>query len=238
MAVPSRPSGGRAELEQRGVEPLQREARAPLLPGPLAQRHDLQLAPGVAAVGRVEGRPARLGQRGRRRPGACPPRTGGRPPHGHARGVHADRARQPGHPDQRLEPHADREPRVVARRSPPRRTAPRRSAPSPRRTPPSAASGGPRWAPGGCARPCEKCPGATSCTVMPGSVVALNTSSHSSMSCSRPGRLRRGDVVPGRAVGLGRARPGTSSPWPSAATPGPARPGTRRRGRAPGRGPW
>jgi hypothetical protein len=34
------------------------------------------------------------------------------------------------------------------------------------------------------ARPCEKCPGATSCTVMPGSVVWLKTSSHSSCSCT------------------------------------------------------
>ena len=70
----------------------------------------------------------------------------------------------------------------------------------------------------GSARPCEKCPGATSCTVMPGSVVALNTSSHSSMLRCRPGLLGRGDVVPGRAVRLAGRRPGTSSPSPSAAT--------------------
>ena len=70
----------RAEFQHRGVEPAQREARAPLLPGPLAQAHDLQLAPGVAAVGRVERRPAGLGQARRTRAGGCPTRTGGRLP--------------------------------------------------------------------------------------------------------------------------------------------------------------
>ncbi len=43
------------------------------------------------------------------------------------------------------------------------------------------------------ARPCEKCPGATSCTVMPGSVVSLKTSSHS--SCSRSGQDSSGGVM-------------------------------------------
>src|SRR5215469_17903498 len=40
---------------------------------------------------------------------------------------------------------------------------------------------------------CEKCPGATSCTVMTGSVVALNTSSHSSVSAS--GQDSSGGVI-------------------------------------------
>ena len=43
------------------------------------------------------------------------------------------------------------------------------------------------------ARPCEKCPGATSCTVIPGSVVALNSSSHS--SASRCGHDASGGVM-------------------------------------------
>jgi hypothetical protein len=43
------------------------------------------------------------------------------------------------------------------------------------------------------ARPCEKCPGATSCTVIPGSVAALKTSSQS--SCSRCGQDGSGGVM-------------------------------------------
>ena len=43
------------------------------------------------------------------------------------------------------------------------------------------------------ARPWEKCPGATSCTVMPGSVVWLNISSHSSWS--RCGQESSGGVM-------------------------------------------
>ena len=43
------------------------------------------------------------------------------------------------------------------------------------------------------ARPCEKWPGATSCTVMPGSVVSLKTSSHCSISCS--GQAGSGGVM-------------------------------------------
>src|SRR5438477_9077911 len=66
---PSAPVYSRAEqAERRGaevqhglVEALQGEARAPVLPGPLAQLEDLQLAPGVPAVGRVEGGPPGLG---------------------------------------------------------------------------------------------------------------------------------------------------------------------------------
>ena len=43
------------------------------------------------------------------------------------------------------------------------------------------------------ARPCEKCPGATSCTVMPGRVVSLKTSSHSSISWA--GQVGSGGVM-------------------------------------------
>jgi signal transduction histidine kinase len=53
-----------AEVEQRGVEPLERKARAPSRARQVAQRHDLQLAPGVPAIGWVERSAARLGQRG------------------------------------------------------------------------------------------------------------------------------------------------------------------------------
>src|SRR2546430_11088778 len=70
----------RAEAEQAGVEPLQRESGAPLLASLVPQLHDLQLAPGVPAVGRVERGAAGLGQRGGARPMAVPPRTGGAPP--------------------------------------------------------------------------------------------------------------------------------------------------------------
>ncbi len=63
----SRPRGGEPRSRSGGVEPLQGEAGAPGLPGPLAQRQDLQLAPGVAAVGRVERGPPRLGRRRRAR---------------------------------------------------------------------------------------------------------------------------------------------------------------------------
>src|SRR2546423_10676 len=56
---------GRAEVQHRLVDPRQGKARAPVLPGPLAEPEDLQLAPGVPAVGRVEGGPPGLGQRRR-----------------------------------------------------------------------------------------------------------------------------------------------------------------------------
>src|SRR5690348_4612679 len=52
-----------AEVQHGLVEAPQGEARAPVLPGPLAQLEDLQLAPGVPVVGRVEGAPPGLGQR-------------------------------------------------------------------------------------------------------------------------------------------------------------------------------
>src|SRR5260370_36891953 len=106
--------GGAEQAERRGtevqhrlVETLQREVRAPVLPRSLAELEDLQLAPGVPAVGRVEGGPAGLGQR--RRSGQVgiglePP---GRLLDRHPGRVHADGARQPCHPDQRLQPDAD-----------------------------------------------------------------------------------------------------------------------------------
>src|ERR1700684_2122356 len=56
--------GGGAQVHQGLVEALQREAGAPVLPCPLAQLEQLELAPGVPAVGRVEGCPPGLGQRG------------------------------------------------------------------------------------------------------------------------------------------------------------------------------
>src|ERR1700722_16110895 len=102
-----------AEVHQRGVEALEREARPPGRPGPVAQRHDLQLSPGVAAVGRVEGRPPGLGERRRAGQVGVGLEPRGRLLHGHARRVHPERAGQPGHPDQGLEPDAEREPRVV-----------------------------------------------------------------------------------------------------------------------------
>src|SRR4051794_27062244 len=49
-----------AQVQQLLVEARQREVGAPCGPGPLAQAEDLELAPGVAAVGGVEGRPRRL----------------------------------------------------------------------------------------------------------------------------------------------------------------------------------
>src|SRR5258708_891920 len=55
--------GRRPEIEHGGVELQQGEIAAPRLPGRLAQVHDLQLAPGVAPVGRIEGGPGRLGER-------------------------------------------------------------------------------------------------------------------------------------------------------------------------------
>src|SRR5580698_2702939 len=57
--------GGGAQVHQRLVEALQREAGAPVLPCPLAQLEQLELAPGVPAVGRVEGGAPGLGERGR-----------------------------------------------------------------------------------------------------------------------------------------------------------------------------
>src|SRR5277367_6361128 len=57
--------GRGAEVHQRGVEALEREVRPPGRLGLVAQRHDLQFPPGVAPVGRVEGRAPGLGERGR-----------------------------------------------------------------------------------------------------------------------------------------------------------------------------
>src|SRR6185437_16893189 len=54
-----------AERKHGGVEALQGESLTPLLLGLLTQVEDRQLAPGVAAVGRVEGSPPGLGERGR-----------------------------------------------------------------------------------------------------------------------------------------------------------------------------
>src|SRR3954451_7871933 len=48
------------EVEELLVEARQREVGAPCGPSPLAQAEDLELAPGVAAVGGVEGRPGGL----------------------------------------------------------------------------------------------------------------------------------------------------------------------------------
>src|ERR1700722_13319251 len=59
------PQGRGAEGHQGGVEALEREPGAPGGRGPLAQGHDLQLAPAVAAVGRFERRPPGLRQRRR-----------------------------------------------------------------------------------------------------------------------------------------------------------------------------
>src|SRR5579864_6295382 len=97
---------GRAEVHQRHVEALQGEAGSPVLPGSFAQLEEFELAPGVPAVGRVEGGSAGLGQRGRTGQvgvGLEPPcRLGDR----HAGRVHADGAGQPGHADQCLQPDA------------------------------------------------------------------------------------------------------------------------------------
>src|ERR1700683_4403598 len=54
------PQGRGAKVHQGGVEALEREPRAPGRLGLVAQRHDLELAPGVPAVGRVERRPPGL----------------------------------------------------------------------------------------------------------------------------------------------------------------------------------
>src|SRR3984885_8916181 len=54
--------GGGAQVHQGLMEALQGEAGAPVLPRPLAQLEQLELAPGVPAVGRVEGRAPGLGQ--------------------------------------------------------------------------------------------------------------------------------------------------------------------------------
>src|SRR5258708_17626320 len=99
-----------AEVEHGLVEALQGEAGAPVFPGPLAQLEDLQLAPGVPAVGRVEGGPPGLGQR--RGPGQVGVglEPAGRVVDRHPGRVHADGARQPGHPDQRLPPDPDPDP--------------------------------------------------------------------------------------------------------------------------------
>src|SRR5580704_5770453 len=101
------------KVQHRLVETLQRESGAPVLPGPFAELEDLQLAPGVPAVGRVEGSPPGLGQR--RGPGQVGIRLepARRVLDRHPGRVHADGARQPGHPHQRLEPDPDRDPRVV-----------------------------------------------------------------------------------------------------------------------------
>src|ERR1700684_1772786 len=96
------------------MEAAQRVAGTPRLPSLVAQVKDLQLAPGVPAVGRVEWRAARLGQRGR--PGQVRVRLepAGAFLHGHPGGVQADGAGEPGDPDECLQPDADREPRVVS----------------------------------------------------------------------------------------------------------------------------
>src|SRR5437773_5830529 len=102
-----------AEVEHGLVEALEGEAGGPVLFGPLAQLEDLQLAPGVPAVGRVEGGAPGLGQRrgsGKMSVGLEP---AGRVVDGHPGRVHADGARQPGHSYQRLQPDPDRDPRVV-----------------------------------------------------------------------------------------------------------------------------
>src|SRR5258706_12051107 len=53
-----------AELEQCAVEALQRETGSPCGTRPFPQRPDLQLAPGIAAGGRIESCPARLREGG------------------------------------------------------------------------------------------------------------------------------------------------------------------------------
>ena len=82
-------------------------------PGPLAQVEDLQLAPGVAAVRRVERAPPGLGQR--RRPGQerVLLEPAGRLGDRHPVRVQPDRAGQPGHPQQGLDRDADHVARVV-----------------------------------------------------------------------------------------------------------------------------
>jgi hypothetical protein len=148
-------------------------------PGPLAQLEDLQLAPGVPAVGRVEGGPPGLGQR----PGPGQVGVGlepaGRVADRHPGRVHADGARQPGHPDQRLQPDPDRDPRVVG--AEPLFHAQFLAVVRPALDERAGLQGPPDLdVTCRSARPWEKCPGATSCAVMPGSVVWLNISSHSS----------------------------------------------------------
>ena len=198
---------GGAEVHQGLVEALQREPGAPVLPGPLAQLEDLELAPGVPAVGRVEGGAAGLGQRGRAGQVGVrlePARRLLRPssPRCARRWRRPAGSPGPAPPARRRSRSGDRR-----RRSLPPRIVPRRSAPSPRRTRWSARLRRTSEVSRRSARPWEKCPGATSCTAMPGSVVALKTSSHSSFSRFRPGLLGRGDVEPGRAVRLaGRGR--------------------------------
>src|SRR6266700_2190095 len=103
-----------SEVQHRLVETLQREADAPVLPGTFPELEDLQLAPGIPAVGRVEGGSPGLGQR--RGPGQVGIRLepAGRVVDRHPGRVHPDGARQPGHPHQCLQPDADRDPRVAA----------------------------------------------------------------------------------------------------------------------------
>src|SRR5580700_9672517 len=103
---------GRAEIQQCLVETLQREAGAPFLPGPLAQLEDLQLAPGVTAVGRVERGPPGLGQRGQTEQVSVRLEPARGLLDRHVRGVHADGAGQPSHADQRLQPDADHDPGI------------------------------------------------------------------------------------------------------------------------------
>src|SRR6266516_4561532 len=109
-----------AEVEHGLVETLQGKARAPVFPGPLAQLEDLQLAQGVAAVGRVEGGPAGLGQ-----PGGPRPRSSSRPCGRRWRTPAGSPAPAP--PARPRSGSAGRR-----RRTPLPRTVPRRSAPSPR----------------------------------------------------------------------------------------------------------
>ncbi len=112
-AASRRPSGGLPSPSSAAWKRGSGEPAAPLAPGPLAQPQDLQLAPGVAAVARVEGAAPGLG-RGRRagQVGVAHEQPGGLL-QVHRPGVQADRAGQPGDPDQRFERDADREPRVA-----------------------------------------------------------------------------------------------------------------------------
>ena len=112
-AVGSRPSGGEpssniARWKRWSEKPAPHSSRARS-----RNAHDLQLPVRVAAIGRVEDRAT--GLRACRR--ARQVRVGGEPPRAlldrHARSVHADRAGQPRHADERLQPHPDLEPRVV-----------------------------------------------------------------------------------------------------------------------------
>ena len=107
----ARAAARRAPASPRGTGAV--EPRTPVPPGPLPQVADLQLAPGVAAVRRVEGAPPGLGQRrlaSQERVLLEPAAGLG---DGHPVGVQADRAREPGHPQQGLDRDTDHVSRIV-----------------------------------------------------------------------------------------------------------------------------